>query len=384
MTQLPLDGLLVLDFSQFLAGPSAALRLADLGATVIKVERPKTGELGRQLFISDLAFDGESALFHTINRNKKSYAANLKNPDDLAKVKKLIAKADVMIENFRPGVMQRLGLGYETAKEINPRLIYASVTGYGPEGAWKDLPGQDLLIQSRSGVAWLTGNATQGPVPFGVSIADLMTGAHLTQGVLACLLRRGVTGKGARVEVSLLESILDMQFEYFTTHLNDGGKPPQRSKVNNASAYLGAPYGVYRTADGYMALSMGDIVRLGEILDCKELAAFSDSSEWFARRDEIKAILADHLPSQSTQYWLDRLTPADYWCAPVLDWSQLTREDGFKALEMVQELERENGARLKTTRCPIRIDGEKLYSPKVAPRPGEDTSEIDKNYDLGD
>ena len=238
---LPLDGLVVLDMSQFLAGPSCALRLADLGARVIKIERPQGGDLGRQLYISNLALDGDSTLFHSINRNKESFAADFKNPQDHAAVLSLIRHADVIIQNFRPGVIQRLGLDYDSVAAINPRIVYGSITGYGTTGPWKDKPGQDLLVQSLSGLAWLNGNADQPPTPFGLAVADLMTGAHLAQGILACLVRRGIKGIGGHVEVSLLESVLDLQFEVLTTHLNDGGKDPHRSSVNNAHAYLGAP-----------------------------------------------------------------------------------------------------------------------------------------------
>lgn len=232
----PLEGLVVLDFSQFLSGPSAALRLADLGANVIKIERPGSGESCRQLYISNLELDGDSTLFHTINRNKRSYAADLKNPAHLAKVRQLIERADVMIQNFRPGVIDRIGLGYDDVRALNPRIVYGSVSGYGASGPWVDLPGQDLLAQSRSGFAWLSGDATDGPVPCGLALADIMTGAHLAQGILACLVRRGVTGEGGLVEVSLLESMLDFQFEVLTTHLNDGGQSPKRSAINNAHA----------------------------------------------------------------------------------------------------------------------------------------------------
>jgi crotonobetainyl-CoA:carnitine CoA-transferase CaiB-like acyl-CoA transferase len=382
MDARPLDGLLVLDFSQFLAGPSAALRLADLGATVIKVERPGVGELGRHLYISNLELDGDSTLFHTINRNKESYGADLKNPEHLEAVRKLIAQADVMIQNFRPGVMERIGLDYARVKEMNPRLVYGVVTGYGTEGPWKELPGQDLLVQSRSGAAWLSGDADQGPVPMGLSVADLITGAHLVQGILACLVRRGVTGLGGLVEVSLLESMLDMQFEFFTTHLNDGGQPPHRCAVNNASAYLGAPYGIYRTRDGYLALAMGDVPSLGRILGCEALAAFTDTNMWFSRRDAIKSIIAGHLESQPTRHWLDRLIPAGYWCAPVLTWQELTGEDAFKALGFIQEVVRDNGVSLRTTRCPINIDGERLYARRGAPKAGEHTGKIDREFGL--
>jgi len=372
----PLAGLTVLDFSQFLAGPSCALRLADLGARVIKVERPGAGELGRQLYISNLELDGDSTLFHSINRNKQSFAADLKNPDDLKRVKQLIERADVLIQNFRPGVIERLGLGYESVRALNPRLIYGAITGYGNLGPWRDKPGQDLLAQALSGLTWLSGNADQGPVPVGLSIADMLAGAHLTQGILACLVRRGVTGRGGLVEVSLLESVLDFQFEVLTTHLNDGGKSPVRSQVNNANAYLAAPYGIYATADGYLALAMTPIPRLGELIGCAPLLDYTDSARWFTARDEIKAIIAGHLKQETTRHWLSILEPADVWCADVLTWPQLLGHDAFKALHMIQEVRRDNGAALVTTRCPIRVDGGILTSPRGAPQIGEHTDAI--------
>lgn len=373
----PLDRLLVLDFSQFLAGPFAAMRLADLGARVIKIERAEGGDLSRKLTLSNLVVDGDSTVFHAMNRNKESYAANLKDPSDLEKVKRLLRQADVLIESFRPGTMARLGLDYASAKAINPRIVYGSVTGYGAEGPWKDKPGQDLLVQSLSGMPWLCGNADQPPVPFGLSVADMFTSANLVQGLLAALVRRGSTGRGALVEVSLMESALDFQFEVLTTHLNDGGMLPQRSRVSSAHAYLGAPYGLYETADGHIALAMGSVVRLGELLECPELAAYQDPVSWFDRRDEIKSILAVHLKRKTTAEWLAKLEPADYWCAEVLDMQRLMEHDGFKALGFVQEVRRSNGAALRTTRCPIRIDGEKLYADRAAPVLGEDNAAID-------
>lgn len=378
----PLEGLLVLDFAQFLAGPWAATRLADLGARVIKIERPGGGDICRQLYISNLSLDGDSTLFHSINRNKLSYAADLKNPEDLAKVKQLIARADVLIQNFRPGVMERIGLGPDACSALNPRLVYGVVTGYGPKGPWVEKPGQDLLAQSLSGLTYLNGNADQPPMPFGLSVADLTASAHLVQGILAALVRRGVTGRGAIVEVSLLESILDLQFELTTTFLNDGGQLPQRSRVNNANAYLGAPYGIYATADGFLALAMGPLVKLGELLGLSALANFADPKTWFSRRDEIKQLLADHLRLQPTRHWLDRLEPADYWCAEVLSWPRLWQTDAFKALDFEQEVTRDAGPTLRTTRCPIRIDGEIYKSPRGAPRVGQHTAAIQTEFNL--
>ncbi|WP_256761882.1 CaiB/BaiF CoA-transferase family protein [Cohnella sp. WQ 127256] len=377
MTDLdkPLQDMLVLDFSQFLSGPSASLRLADMGARVIKVERSGIGDICRTLYISNMELDGDSTLFHSINRNKESLALDLKNPTELDVIKKLIGKADVMIGNFRPGVMERLGLSYEHVKLINPQIIYGEITGYGHNGPWRDKPGQDLLVQSLSGLAYLNGDAEQPPMPFGLAVADMMAGAQLAQGILACLVRRGVTSHGALVQASLLEATLDFQFEVLTTYLNEG-KSPVRSSVHNAHAYLGAPYGIYRTKDGYLALAMGSVVELGHLLGCPEMTMYTDSSEWSTKRDEIKRILAAHLLHETTELWLSKLEPADYWCADVLSWDRLLKHEGFQTLQMTQQVTRSNGASLMTTRCPIRIDRAYMTSPKGSPRIGEHNEAI--------
>jgi CoA:oxalate CoA-transferase len=372
----PLDGVLVIDLSQFLSGPCASLRLADLGARVIKVEKPVTGDLCRQLYVSDVRLDGESTVFHAINRNKESFAADLKTPEGREQMKRLIRRADVVMHNFRPGVIERLGLAYASVRELNPRLVYGQISGYGQEGPWRDLPGQDLLVQSLSGLTWLSGDAGQGPVPMGLAIADILCGMHLAQGILACLVRRSITNQGGLVEVSLLESVLDLQFEAITTYFHDGSRPTDRSASNNAHAYLGAPYGVYRTHDGYIALAMGRIPQLGELLGCEPLFAYQDPASWFTERDRIKAVLATHLQARTTAHWLSILEPADIWCADVLDWKRLLQHDGFKVLGMVQTVRRRNGTTYRTTRCPIRIDGQRLYSEKGSPDLGEDTDHI--------
>lgn len=247
---LPLDGITVIDFSQFLSGPLATLKLADLGARVIKIERPGTGDLCRTLYLSDTEIGGMNSLFQAINRNKDSFSADLRDPDDRALVRGLIAQADVVVQNFRPGVIERQGFGYEDVRSISPNIVYGSISGYGEAGPWVDLPGQDLLAQARSGLLWLTGSADDPPTPMGLAAADILAGNALAQGILAGLVRKARTGKGAQVQTSLLEALLDFQFEVLTTYLNDGRRAPHRSAVNGAHAYLGAPYGVYRTADG--------------------------------------------------------------------------------------------------------------------------------------
>jgi CoA:oxalate CoA-transferase len=378
----PLEGIIVVDFSQFLSGPSAGLRLADMGAQVIKIEKPGTGDICRQLYVSDVRIEGESTIFHAINRNKQSYAADLKNPADLEKIKKILAKADVLMHNFRPGVMKRLGLGYEVVKAINPQIIYAEVSGYGEEGPWKDLPGQDLLLQAVSGVTWLSSNSDEAPTPMGVAVVDILAGTHIAQGILATLYQRFTTGEGALVQVSMLESILDFQFEVLTCFYNDGGELPVRSAVNNGHAYIPAPYGIYKTADDYLALAMGNIIALAGLLQCVPLQQFKDPATWFDQRDEIKTILADHLLTKTTAEWLAILEPADIWCAPVMDYDRLVQETGYKMLNMELRVKTTNGLSVTTTRCPIRMDGRLFTSETGAPVLGEHNEEIEEQFGL--
>lgn len=378
----PLEDILVVDFSQFLSGPSASLRLADLGARVIKIERPDCGDICRKLYVSNVIVDGESTVFHAINRNKESFAADLKIDADRKRIRKLLERADVVMHNFRPGVMERLGFDYQSVRAFNPGVVYGIISGYGSEGPWVQKPGQDLLLQAMSGLTWLSGNDSDGPVPMGIAVVDIFAGAQLADGLLACLVRRAVTGQGSLVEVSMLEAILAFQFEALTTHFQDGMQEPQRTQSNSAHAYLGAPYGIYETADGFLALAMGSIPQIGELLGCAELLNYPEPTSWYHKRDEIKAILAKFLNDKPIADLLARLEPADIWCAEVFDWSRLTSHDGYAALNMEQTVSRGDGFAYRTTACPIRVQGARLGSTLGSPRIGEHTDAITKEFSL--
>lgn len=373
---LPLEGLRVLDFSQFLAGPYAALKLADMGADVVKVERVGTGDLSRHLYLTDTRIGGESTIFHAINRNKRSVSVDMKSDTDRAAIRDLVRGADVVLQNFRPGVMDRLGFGYEAVRAINPKVVYGSVTGYGTEGPWVDLPGQDLLAQARSGMMWLTGGADDGPVAVGLPIGDVLAGAALAHGVLAMLFRRERHAIGGLVETSLMEVLADLQFELLTTWLNDGGRMPQRSTQNPAHAYLAAPYGVYATADGHIAIAMGKLDILAGITGLDRETAALDP---FTARDRIKAGLAAALATRPTAAWMDAFIAADIWAAPVLDWRELVATGMMETLDMLQTVER-GDVRLKTTRLPIKFDGQRPAAPRAAPALGDANDLLSKGW----
>ena len=359
----PLTGLKVVDFSQFLAGPYATLRLADLGADVIKIERRGKGDLSRYLYVSDALIDGESTIFHAINRGKRSFALDLKSEAEREEVWNLIEGADVVVQNFRPGVIERLGFGVETVRARNPRIVYGSVSGYGTNNDWATLPGQDLLAQARSGIMWLTGAEQHGPVAIGLPVADVLAGAALAQGILALLVRRGITGEGGVVETSLIEAITDLQFELLSTFLNDGRRTPTRPRNNPAHAYLAAPYGVYQTKDGHIAVAMNDLQSLFTCLGMKQPHEVLDP---FEDRDTIAQCLADHLATQPTNSWVGKMTRSGLWAAPVMDWHGLIDSGILQKLGMIGEVRRGEES-FHSLLSPLRIDGERFAATDAAP-----------------
>lgn len=364
----PLEGVLVVDFSQFLAGPYASLRLLDMGARVIKVENPVGGDLCRGHYLSDTRIDGDSTLFHAINRGKESIAMDLKTPEGLDAARTLVANADIVIQNFRPGVMERLGLGYDTLRAIKPDLIIGSVSGYGTHGEWADLPGQDLLAQARSGIMWLSGNADDGPVPVGLPIADISTGANLAMGLLGALFRHAKTGQGALVETSLLESMADMQFELLTTFLNNGQMPPKRLQEGSAHGYLGAPYGVFACVSGHLALAMTPLKRLADALGDPEIGAHAGApNASFQSRDRLHFLIANRLKEKSATEWEAQLGAHGVWCARVLTWEEMIANGSFQALDLVRCVSTAQGHSASFVRPPFRLDGERPQVRGVGP-----------------
>ncbi|MGM0110178.1 CaiB/BaiF CoA transferase family protein [Enterococcus sp. DIV0187] len=368
----PLEGIRVLDCSQFLSAPSAGLKLADLGAEVIKIEKKGGGDICRQLYVSNFKIDNDSSLFHAINRNKQGLELDLKTEKAQHVFKELVKTADVVLINFRPGVARKLNLDAETIHKINPKIVYGEITGYGENSPWSSWPGQDLLVQGMSGICYLNGDREQAPLPFGLSMADLAAGEHLCQGILAGLFNAQRTGEGCVIQTELLTSLMDLQFESFTTFLNNGNQLPVRSGFHNANPYIDAPYGIYATKNGYLAIAMCPIVKLAELLDYPELAAFMETHSVEQDSDEIKRKLQEKLLTQPTENWLAILEPADIWCTKVLDWQQMEQNGLFEELKMKQEISSSEGTHFYTTRCPIRIDGEVFTSEKGAPTLGED------------
>ena len=288
----PLAGIRVLDFTALLQGPLATQVLGDCGADVVKLEK-LDGEWMRQWGIFMSRTHGETDAFLAFNRNKRSVEIDLRNPEDLQRVLELIDKADVVVENFRPGVMDRLGLGYDTLCQRNPRLIYAASSGYGRTGPYVKRPGQDYLVQALTGAMWLTGRRDDPPFLMPVAVADQYTGLHLVIGILAALQHRHRTGVGQRVDVDLLSCMLALQQQELTVYFNHG-TPFDRPEENVGHPGLTAPCGVYPTQDGYMMLAMFPCPNLGGILGVDWLAEFDTNEKMFAGRDAVHRLLSVH------------------------------------------------------------------------------------------
>jgi crotonobetainyl-CoA:carnitine CoA-transferase CaiB-like acyl-CoA transferase len=370
-----LEGIRIAAFTQFLLGPVGAQYLSDLGAEVIKVEHPRTGAWERSWAGGDTFLNGVSAFFLMSHRNAKSVALDLKQAEGREAALRLISTADVVIENFRPGVMDALGLGYADVRDRNERLIYASASGYGADSPYRSLPGQDLLIQALTGLPSVTGCVGQAPVPAGAPVVDQHSAALLAMGILAALVHRERTGEGQRVEVNMVQGALDLQQEPVTYHLNGGRIAATNERLG--SAFHAAPYGLYPTRDGFVAISMSSVASLRAALDAtEELAAFEDPAIALERRDDVYRAVASVLAQWSTDALLKRLRAGGVWCAPVNDYDAVFADDSVRWLDPVVEVEHPEAGTVRLLPHPIsysRVDTRVRSAP---PRLGEHTSAV--------
>jgi crotonobetainyl-CoA:carnitine CoA-transferase CaiB-like acyl-CoA transferase len=348
----PLTGLVVVDFSQLAQGPFATQILGDLGAEIIKIEAP-SGDWMRGFSLQNAYADGMSVSFISYNRNKRSIVLDLKSPDGVELARRLIERADVVVENFRPGVMDRLGLGYESLAARNPRIVYCASVGYGQDGPYVGRPGQDLLVQSLAGLASLGGRDQDPPTPAGIGVADLAAGLHIVYGVLAALIARERTGEGQRVDVNMLNSLLALEHQEIASYLYTRELSP-RATSGIASAYAGAPLGIYPTKDGWLALSMQPLGRLAELLGISDFAEVG-SSNVIANRDDVKRRLDEATRTRTTQEWLDDLLAHDVWCAPVNDLDRVVDDPQVRHNEILITLESPSAKPIRVVGAPVRF-----------------------------
>lgn len=369
-----LQGVRILSFTQFLLGPAGVQYLADLGADVIKIEPPGGRLFERNWAGCDHFLNGVSTFFLCAHRNQRSLTLDLKRPEGLEVAKRLVAGADVLVQNFRPGVMARLGLGYEALAPLNPRLIYVSGSGYGEASLYRDRPGQDLLIQAMSGLVKLSGRAGQPPTAVGGPVVDQHGAALLAMGVLAALFDRSRTGRGQKVEVTMIRAALDLQMEVVTYHLN--GARMEKSPTSLASTFHPGPYGIYETKDGHVALSMSPLPVLQEALQLPELAPLATDRFNHQAREHIARILEPVMRTRTTAEWVEFLVPRGVWVAPVLDYEGVFADPAVQEAGVTEEVDHPAAGRVRLLRFPVVFSEGRPAVRRPPPASGEHTDEI--------
>lgn len=336
-------------------GPVGIQFLADLGADVIAIE-PIEGAFQRKWGGANRRVDGQTMLQLTGNRNKRSFALNLKSPEGVAIARKLVAGADIVAENYRPGVMAKLGLGYDDIRAMKPDIIYAAASGFGPDGPYVDRPGQDLIIQAMSGLAAITGTREGGPRAVGVSAVDHHGAALFAAGILAALVKRGRTGRGGRVDVNLLTAALDLQMESLVCFLNGDRRDDVRQAGPLSGWYFGAPYGIYSTKDSFIAISLGSLDALSEAVGIPRQERVPDAQA-YERREEAAAGVARALKARTTAQWSEIFATRGVWHSAVNDYSRLADDPQVIHNRSFVTVTGATGAPVTLVAHPVRYDG---------------------------
>jgi len=375
---LPLDGVRVVDLTQVMGGPFCTMQLGDLGADVIKVE-PPAGDLSRSMGGAQLRMTGDdNAPFFALNRNKRSIVLDLTQDRHRTVFMALVETADVLVESFRPGVMKRLGIDYDTIAALNPRLIYASISGFGQTGPYADRPGFDLVAQGMSGIMSVTGEPDGTPVKCGVPIADLSVGLIATNGVLAALIARANTGRGQHIDTSLFESALAMSVWETTEYWATGDVP----RAQGSAHRLSAPYQAFRTSDGYItlaALTSLQWQRLCTTLDREALAIdsrFETNAARMANRPALVGEIEAALAVRTTGDWVDRMLAAGVPAGPIYDFAQVFADQHTHARHMIEDVDHPVAGRVHTLGFPLKMSDTPLRVRRPPPLLNEHAAEI--------
>lgn len=382
-----LDGVRVLDLTQVMAGPYCTMQLGDLGADVIKVEPPGTGDLSRRMGGTAMQTAGDgNAPFLALNRNKRSIVLDLKNDDDRATFIALARTADVLVENFRPGVAKRLGLDYESMSARNPRLVYASISGFGQTGPYADRPGFDLIAQGMTGIMSVTGEPGGTPVKCGIPIADLSAGLFAVNGILAALLARVHSGRGQYLETSLFESALALSVWETTEYWATGRAPAAMGSAHR----LNAPYQAFRTADGYInlaALTTAQWVSLCTALGKAEMVQdprYRDNATRLNNRQALSRDIEDALAPHTTAEWVGRMLALGVPAGPILDLEQALADPHTHARHMIEPVEHPVAGRVRTLGFPVKLSETPMRVRRPPPQLGEHSTEIRREAGLED
>jgi crotonobetainyl-CoA:carnitine CoA-transferase CaiB-like acyl-CoA transferase len=372
-----LSGVTILDFSHLLQGPFATQLLADMGADVIKIERAGAGDMFRSLtFFAKWVGGSESPNFLAWNRNKRSIALNLKSRKVHAMIMQMAKRADIVVQNFRPGVLARLGYGYENFKAVNPAIIYCSGSGYGEEGPYLERPGQDMLIQGLAGLVSNTGRGDQAPVPAGAGLADQIGAMNMVYGILSALYYREKTGIGQKIEVNLLAGMLAHLGQEYCAVLNLG---EDFVRPNSGIGHPGmqAPFGIYETREGgYVSIAMSPYKTLYETLEAPHLAVYDDLETLFAKRDEVWEKVNAETRKFTGDALLARLLAADIWCAPVQDIRQASRDPQVTHMKMIASYEHPKAGKVHIVAPAVKMSETPATIDRPAPMIGEHGREI--------
>jgi crotonobetainyl-CoA:carnitine CoA-transferase CaiB-like acyl-CoA transferase len=369
-----LSGYRVIDCSIAMAGPFAAQRLGDLGADVIKVE-PVAGEWQRFRAAGGATGRRINTTFLSLNRNKRSLAIDLKSAEGRAALFDLVRSADVFIQNYRPGVAQRLGVDYAALSAINPRLIYVSMSGYGETGPYALRPGQDLILQAMSGAMLSAGRQDQAPAPAGQFLADAVTAYSAFEGALAALLHRERTGEGQLVEVNMLDAVLTFQMQELSV-FTAGGVPQARSDEPHAHCYIRSPYGVFATTDGYIVIAFANLARLGDLIGVPDFAGMDDETDSWRHRDAIFAKVRTAIATRSSAEWLDLFGRDDIWSGKVYDYADVVADPQVVHNGSFVEYDHPSEGRVKTPGFPIRFARSPAAITRGAPQIGEHSRDV--------
>ena len=375
----PLDGLRVLDLTRVLAGPYATMMLADMGAEVIKIENPQGGDDSRAFAPFK---NKESAYFISLNRSKKSVTLNLKNPKAKQMLKDMVKQADILVENYKPGAMKKLGLDYEVLREINPRLIYAASSGFGQTGPYSSRPAYDLIVQGMGGLMSITGFDAEHPVKVGSSVADIFVGIFTTIGILAALESRRKTGRGQMVDVAMLDCLVATLENALARYECTGISPVP---IGNAHPSI-APFATLPTAKGFINVAVGNDVLWGRFCDIcnvseiKEDARFVDNRNRVANWNELKPILESVFHKKTTEEWMTLLGDAQIPVGPIYNIEQVVNDPQIKAREMIVNMEHPIAGSMRVPGFPIKFSDTPAGISSVAPLLGEHTAEIFGKY----
>ena len=371
-----LAGLKVIDFSQLLQGPYATQMLGDLGADVIKIERYGSGDIYRGMtFFNKWIAEDESPCFMAWNRNKRSIAIDMKKEEGKKIILQLIEQADIVVENFRPGVMERLGYGYAALKKINPKIIYCSASGWGSDGPYLKRPGQDLLVQSVSGAIMTSGKKSDGPVALGTALCDQVNAFNCVYAILAALYFREKTGIGQEIQTNLLSSAIAFQMQDYFTIQNLG---VQFERPESGIGHPGnpAPFGTYKTKDGYLAIAMNPFDTLVEALGDPSLLVYNDKQVLFDKRDEIYYRIQAVTITKTTEEWLTIMLGYDLWVAQVNNQSAVANDPQVIHNNTFVNIQHPKAGNLKVTNIPFTMSETPGAITRPSPMIGEHGPEI--------